>query len=888
MPLDAGTRLGPYEVVALLGAGGMGEVYKARDARLGRTVAIKVLPQALAHDRTFRDRFDREARAVSQLDHPHICPLYDVGDENGMAFLVMQFLEGESLAARMIRGALPLPDALAFAVQIADALDTSHHAGIVHRDIKPGNIFLTKAGAILLDFGLAARPPTAAANALTLAPTPGRLTEHGTIVGTVQYMAPEQLEGDDADPRSDIFGFGAVLYEMVTGRKAFEGRSQESLIAAVMHTDPAPIRSLRPDVPPAFEHIVDRCLTKNPGDRWQTTGDLKRELEWVANAGSKADQQALAVSRVTFGARWKVTTYASTVGAAVLAGILVYLVFRPAARVEALRPHSVKVVVTPGNNAGLSAVQFAISPDGSQLAYIALTGQERQLWIYSVATAESRLITESEDVTFPFWSPDSRHLAFFSDRGLMRTPAAGGPIQHLAPASMSAGGAWSEQGILLFGGLEKAGIYRMPANGGTPIRVTTPDAGRGELLHAHPRFLPGGQGFLYLARSQNPEYTGIYVRSLERDDHKWLLETPTHAEYADPGLLLFVRDSVLMAQPFDAPQHEIRGEPFTVTQDVNANIDNGGSGVSVSREGSLVFHAGQAQAVLRWLDRNGRVLETLAPRAMFRDVELSPDGRAALVRIRPKETTYTGDLWTIDVARGVSSRLTVDAGLLNARWAPDGSHVLFDAQRGATKGIYQVRSDGTGSEELVWNTAGHLADASLDGYLLVQEGRSCTVVDMRQESHTARAAFDLGTISDMPPVRLSINCGRFAPRGRLIAYSGSISGRPEVYVIPFPEGTPRIQVSRDGGREPRWRRDGRELFYLGPDGTVMSVDVALAPTLQVSAPHALFRSGMLTSGPAPSYSVTPDGKRFLMIDPVADRRTDALTLIAHWAATISR
>jgi Tol biopolymer transport system component/tRNA A-37 threonylcarbamoyl transferase component Bud32 len=886
MPLAAGTRLGPYELVAPLGAGGMGEVYKARDTRLGRTVAIKVLPQALAHDRAFRERFDREARAVSQLDHPHICPLYDVGDENGLAFLVMQFLEGESLAARTIRGALPLSDALAFAVQIADALDRSHHAGIVHRDIKPGNIFLTRAGAILLDFGLAARPPTAAANAVTLPPMADRLTAHGTIVGTVQYMAPEQLEGEEADPRSDIFGFGAVLYEMVTGRKAFDGRSQASLIAGVMHANPAPIRSLRPDVPLVLEHIVDRCLAKNPDDRWQTAGDLKRELDWVASVGTQPEQQA--VTRRAFAARWKVTAYASTIGAVVLAVMLVYLLFRPGARLEAGRSHSIKLFVTPGNNARLSAVQFAISPDGSQLAYIALTGQERQLWIYSVATAESRLVTESEDVTFPFWSPDGRHLAFFSDRGLMRTPAAGGPVQHLAPASMSTGGAWSEQGVLLFGGLERAGIYRMPANGGVPIRVTTPDTARGELLHAHPRFLPGGQAFLYLARSQKPEYTGIYVRSLERDDRKLLLETPTHAEYAEPGLLLFVRDSLLMAQPFDVSQHEIHGEPFTVTQDVNVNIDNGGSAVSASREGSLLFHAGQVQAMLRWLDRSGRVLETLAPRAMFRDVELSPDGRSALVRIMPKETTYTGDLWTIDLARGVSSRLTVDAGWLNARWAPSGTHVLFDAQRGPTAGIYQVRSDGTGSEELVWKTAGHLADASLDGHLLVQEGRSCTVVDTRQEPHTAQAAFDLGKISDMPPVRLSINCGRFAPGGRLIAYSAAISGRPEVYVMPFPGGTPRIQVSRDGGREPRWRRDGRELFYLGPDGTVMSVDVTLAPALQVSAPHALFRSAMLTSGPAPSYSITPDGKQFLMIDPVADRQADALTLIAHWGTSSIR
>jgi eukaryotic-like serine/threonine-protein kinase len=889
MTVPAGTRFGPYEVVAALGAGGMGEVYKARDTRLERTVAIKILPEMLACDPHYRERFEREALAISHLDHPHICPLYDVGNEGGTAFLVMQYLEGETLADRLKRGALPLDLALGFAIQIADALDKAHRTGTIHRDLKPANIFLTKAGAKLLDFGLAKIGAAPIAATSTLPTQPPDLTAPGTILGTIAYMAPEQLEGKEADARADIFAFGAILHEMTTGRKAFEGRSQASLVAAIMQADPPAISTLQPSAPPLLDHIVSRCLAKDRDDRWQTASDLLRELTWIAR-GMPGLSARSATATAAVATRWKRVAFASSLVAASLAVFVAYLFGRPASVSPDGSVHSrpVRVSIAPPDDARFSSVQLALSPDGTNVAYIALAGQQRQLWVYSVVSGDSHLLTASQNATFPFWSADSEHLGFFMNEGLQRIDAAGGPIQNVATIQTFRGGAWSDQGILLFAGRDTPGIYRLAASGGTPVPVTRLDPAREEMVHAHPRFLPGGKQFLYWARSRRSEFTGVYLRSLDVDDRKLLVQTATHAEYVAPGFLLFVRDSILLAQRLDLSRRELQGDPVPVVQDVNVNIDNGGSAFSVSRDGSLLYHATQIQAALKWLDRQGHVIDTLTPHAMFRDVELSPDSRTALVRMMPKETTEAGDLWTIDVSRGIGSRVTHGADSLNARWARDGDHVFFDAHHSAVEGIYRKRSDGTGSDELVWKTTGTLADVSRDGRLIVEDGHSCIVVDPDKHAPTTLIA-DLGRTEGITSgLSTAKNCGRLTEDMRVIAYTLDVSGQPEVYVAPFPEGTPRVQVSRDGGREPRWRKDGRELFYLSSDGTVTSVTLTLTPTLQVSAPRALFQGGPLTSGPAPGYSVSNDGQRFLMVDPVGDPRADALILIVGWNETLKR
>jgi eukaryotic-like serine/threonine-protein kinase len=881
MPSQPGTRLGPYEIQSLIGAGGMGEVYKARDTRLGRIVAVKILPDALAGDPGFRARFEREARTISHLEHPHICALYDVGEESGRAFFVMQYLEGTTLCERLKSGPLPLDQALAYAVQIADALGAAHRAGIVHRDLKPANIFLTQAGAKLLDFGLAKTGAniTEPEGGSRLPTTLRGLTTEGAILGTFQYMAPEQLEGKEADARTDIFALGAVLHETVSGCRAFEGGSRASLIAAIMQNDPPAISTLRPLAPPILDHVVSRCLAKERDERWQTASDLMRELKWVAEQGPEPPAGAgVAASQKL--RSWRLAACLVSLVAVVLALVVAYLALERASRQGEVgtRVLPILVSVRPPENTHLTGVQFALSPDGTRLAFVVLAGQARQLWLYSLASGESHAIAGADDVHFPFWSPDGQHIGFLTERGLVRVRSDGGPTQNLAPASDDSSGAWNDRGVVLFAGKDEPGIYRVASSGGSPTPVTTPDLTRDELEHKHPRFLPGGTRFLYFVRSRRVEYTGVYVRSLDANDSKLLIHAPTHAEYVVPGYLLFVRDSVLFAQRLDLSRLELEGDPLAVTQGVSVNTDNGGSALSVSRDGSLAYHAGDVeQGELRWVDRRGNPRTLPGTRALFRGVELSPDGRKVLVKIRGTQMTLTGDLWTIDLARGITSRLTFGAESLNARWSPDGRHVFFDSRR-EEAGIYRKRSDGTGVEELVWKTRGRLADVSNDGRLLVEEGRTCAVVSLVGQPTAT-------TVIESP---LAIGCGRFTLDGRFLAYTQNELGRSQVYVVPFPEGRPRVQVSRDNGLEPRWRKDGRELFFLSPAGAMMSVKVAYTPSFQAAPPTELFRTGALTSGPFPQYSVTSDGQRFLMIDPVADGRGESLAVIAHWSESLKR
>jgi eukaryotic-like serine/threonine-protein kinase len=880
MDVRVGSRLGPYEIIAPLGAGGFGVVYKATDTRLNRTVAIKVLSPSLSSDPQFRERFDREARTISRLDHPHICALYDVGEQDGTSFLVMQYLEGETLEDRLKKGALPLDQALQCAIEVADALDKAHRAGIVHRDLKPGNVMLTKGGAKLLDFGLAkAAGPggsAAALSAVTMAGT--TLTAQGTILGTLHYMAPEQLEGKEVDSRADVFGFGAVLFEMVTGRKAFEGQSQASIIAAIMNRDPPQISTLRPLTPPLVDHLVARCLAKDRDERWQTASDVMRELKWIAQATPQLVEAETAKTSSSTARSWRRATYGVGFVAVSLALILGYLIgHSPAAGHEVPnRRFPIRLSVAPPRNAGLSSVQLAFSPDGTSVAYIVLSGDRRQVWLYSLTGGESHALAGTDDAKFPFWSADGQHIGFVTDRGLTRISVAGGPPQDLAPASIMSSGAWSDEGILLFAGREQPGIYRIRATGGSAAAVTTLNASREELLHAHPRFLPGGKQFLYFVRSRKPEYTGVYVGSLDADNGKLLLHTQTHAEYVAPGYLVFVRQSMLMAQRFNIPRLELEGDPFPVVQAVNANTDNGASGFSVSRDGSLVYHATDPQDHLKWVDRQGTVTTSLGPPGFYRGVELSSDDRKVLVRIRGTDVGFNTDLWVIDPSRDIRSRVTVNARSQNARWSPDGQHVFFDSQRPFDSGVYRKRSDGSGPEELVWKTDGTLADVGKDGHLLVEEGPTCKIVEPLAQTKAA-------TFIESPFIS---SCGRFARDGRFVAYTQNESGRAEVYVVPFPQGTPRLQVSKDGGRQPRWRKDGGELFYLSPDGALMSVTLTYAPNLHASAPRELFRAGVMGGGLLPQYSVTDDGQRFLMIDQVNDSQAEGLTVIAHWNETL--
>ena len=567
MGLSTGTRLGPYEIASAVGAGGMGEVYRARDTRLDRTVAIKVLPQHLADTPEARQRFEREARAVSALNHPHICTLHDVGSQDGTEFLVMEYLEGETLAARLEKGPLPLEQVLKLGVEISDALDKAHRQGIIHRDLKPGNIMLTKSGAKLLDFGLAkAALPLASVATLTAAVTRTTpVTQQGTIVGTFQYMSPEQVEGKEVDARSDIFSFGAVLYEMVTGQRAFQGKSQLSVASAILEKEPAPISTAKPMTPPMMERAVNRCLAKEPDDRWQTARDLELELKWIAGSGSQSAVAAPVIARnkIRELVAWIVAGVCAL--AAVTFGVLHWSHTPEKPRV--VRSY-VKATLSSGFLFSGQVSGFALSPDGLRLAYVALNANGKGgLWVRPLDSLQAQPLAGTDDASYPFWSPDSRTIGFFAGGKLKRIEASGGPPLTLCDAPLPRGGSWSQAEEILFAPNLNAPLFRVPASGGTATPVTSLDAAKGEVTHRWPQFLPDGRHFLYLAGSpyglkENP-MNSVVVGSLDSKERKLLMHTHSSATYAS-GHILFLRQNTLMAQPFDAKRLEFTGEAFPV------------------------------------------------------------------------------------------------------------------------------------------------------------------------------------------------------------------------------------------------------------------------------------------------------------------------------------
>jgi eukaryotic-like serine/threonine-protein kinase len=644
MALVPGTRLGPYEVVAPLGAGGMGEVYRARDTRLDRTVAIKLLPPRVAHDPERRARFEREARTISSLNHPHICTLFDVGEAEGSHFLVMELLEGESLADRLQLGPLPLDQVVKYGAQVADALDCAHKQGIVHRDLKPGNVVLTRSGAKLLDFGLARSTAEA-----SLLPGPEDqateakpLTAAGTVLGTYQYMAPEQLAGAEAGPRTDIFALGTLLYEMATGRRAFEGKSKTSLVAAILSAQPAPISSLQAEVPPALEHVVRKCLEKEPDDRWQSAHDVASELRWIAEAGSQAGMPATVTVRRRTRERlaWALT------GAGVilaLVGVAWALVLSRGTRTAA-DPAVIRFLVFPPPGTtiapGPAAPQVAVSPDGRLLTFSASAEDgTRRLWVRPLEALEARPLPGSEGAEFPFWSPDGRLIGFFAEGKLKAIAATGGPPEVLCAAPYPQGGAWSPSGTILFAGQRNGVIWRVPATGGEPAPATTLDSTRQEVAHWWPQFLPDGHRSLYLVRARQEGHQGLHASSLDSRETVRVLNTTVRAAYAPPGHLLFLREGTLLAQSFDAEKLKLTGEAVPIADGVAYNPANGRTTFSVPASGVLTYReggvGGTTPTELVWFDRAGKRLGSVGDKLLHIELAISPDGRRLAVATPP-------------------------------------------------------------------------------------------------------------------------------------------------------------------------------------------------------------------------------------------------------------
>jgi Tol biopolymer transport system component len=880
--LTAGTKLGPYEIVSSLGAGGMGEVYKARDARLDRTVAIKVLPPALAADAEFRDRFDREARAVSQLDHPHICALYDIGQDHDTSYLVMQYLDGETLDNRLKAGALPLDQALKTAIEIAGALDAAHRAGIIHRDLKPGNVILTRAGAKLLDFGLAKTLPAVTSGSVSMMQTTpaAGMTAQGTILGTFQYMSPEQIEGEAVDARSDIFAFGAVLYEMVTGRKAFAGKTQASLLGAILKDEPPPVSQVQAMTPPALDYLVRTCLAKDPDGRFQTAHDVWLQLRWIAEGGSTVGVPAPVVSRRRSRERlaWAAAGVLGLIAVAAGALAVVHLRERPVP-VEPVQ----FTIAADENSAFITPADFSVSPDGRQIVFVARSdaGQARPtLWVRSLASGIARPLPGTDGGLLPFWSPDGRSVGFFAAASLKKVDTSGGqPVTLCAAAGIAAGGTWNRDNVIVFAATGLPGLHKIDAAGGTPARVTTPKEGS----HLWPSFLPDQRHILYLEFNAGPR--AGHIASLDGLENVTLGAADSAAVYGS-GHLLFMRGTALMAQPFDADRRQKLGDPFLVADQVN--VGGGGKpAVSVSTTGVLAYWRGAAQSLSRltWVDRAGKTDRVVGDVGAFANLSLSPDERRVAVALTTG-SPVNRDIWVLDLARDdTMSRLTFNPGPEgDPIWSPDGSHIVFNSSRtGMWNSGFQRSADGSG-DDVPFVTMERLFDSpdwSHDGRFVVFAGAG------KDDQNADLWVLPLS--GDRKPTRFlqtpfQEDSPAFSPDDKWVAYNSNASGRFEVYIRSFPGPGGQFQVSRNGGWAPRWRRDGKEIFFLGLDGAMMSADVTLGKEVQASVPRVLFPTPLVRGSDRHTYAVTGDGKRFLLRVPDQRQVSTPITMVLNWPA----
>jgi serine/threonine protein kinase len=880
MGLRSGTQLGPYEILSAIGAGGMGEVYRARDTRLERIVAVKILPDHLSDRAELRERFEREARTIASLNHPHICTLHDIGQQDGTDFLVMEYLEGETLAERLRKGPLPLNQVLQYAIEIADALDKAHRKGITHRDLKPGNIMLTKSGTKLLDFGLAKlRGPQVAVANLSALPTEGsNLTAQGTILGTLQYMAPEQLEGKEADARTDIFAFGLVVYEMATGKKAFEGKSQASLIAKILETDPPPISSLQPMTPPALDRVVKKCLRKEPEDRWQNARDITDELKWI----SDSDSQVGVTAFVPAGARQnlkKRIVWITAAFAILMAALMAATIYFRRSPVEA---RVVRFTVAPPEKQTFAVVPqlptfLNISPDGNKLAFVAAdsTGHT-MLWLRELNSQTAQPLPGTDDASTPFWSPDSRFIAFTVGTSLKKVAVNGGPAETIVTTPRSGGtvGTWNRDGIILF---ESAGsIVSVPSAGGSTTPVTSLDR---QQLSASPYFLPDGRHFLFSVISS--ENTGIYVGSLDSKETKFILSATSAALYSPPGYLLFVRAGTLLAQAFDADRLELKGDAIPIVEGVQSGSLQGIAAVAVSQNGVLAYRSVPAdtQFKLVWVDRKGAEQALPSPPHTYRIPRLSPDGQRVALTI----DELGSQEWLLDIGRGTLTRLTFEGNYNGgAAWTPDGKRITFGSDRAGQRNLFWQLADGSGgAERLMTSDLMQVASSwSPDGQTLAFEQLApATGMDISTFRLSERKAqpFLQSRFNDIAP--------RFSPDGRFLAYASNESGRFEIYVQPYPGPGGKWQISTEGGAEPVWARNG-ELFYRNGD-KLMVVETNTRLTFSASSPRVLFQGSYATFGTMPDYDVTADGQRFLFLKAAEQAQTE-ISVVVNWTEELKQ
>ncbi|HEV2350980.1 MAG TPA: protein kinase [Terriglobia bacterium] len=908
--LAAGAKLGPYEILSPLGAGGMGEVYQARDTRLGRDVAVKVLAKHLISSPDFRQRFEREARTLSSLQHPHICVLHDIGhDEVAGEFLVMEFLEGETVAERLKRGKLPLQELLKIGMGIADALDKAHRKGLTHRDLKPANIMLTKSGSKLMDFGLAKPAPLGAVGGTGLAPllsaamtadgpSPASpITSAGSIIGTIQYMSPEQIEGKEADARSDIFAFGATLYEMATGARAFPGKSQISVASAILEKDPEPISKTQPLAPASLDHVIAQCLAKNPEDRFQSAQDVGLELKWIAESATRGFSQEdtnLKGGAAVAGHRpalqralpWAVAGILFIVG---IIGTAAYF------RLERAPARAIFAQIPPPANTkfvfnSINASNGELSPDGSRLLFLAsgVEGVER-LWVLALDSTAAQPLVGTEHAFTPFWSPDSKYVGFFADGKLKKIDIGGGAPVDICDASWGRGGTWATDGTILFAPNINSPIERVSAGGGTPVAITTLNSTSGQTSHRWPEFLPDGQHFIFFSNSTTRDHAGTYVASVKGGEPKLILKGNSNAIYAQ-GFLLFVDSGNLMAQQFDLNQLQLRGDPVEIQGKVGTLDVADRSLITASATGVLAYWSisgGTGSFQLKWFDRAGKqVGASGTPTTLTFSPRLSRDGKRLAFQVS-RVGGY--DIWITDLARDTRTRLTFNpATNTSPVWSPDGIEIAFSSNRSGINQIFVKSSNGTEAARRLLND-----DAADDPESWSADGRYLAFQRTDPQRKFGRNLWILPLFGDRKPypfIESSFDqlYAEFSPDVKWLAYTSDETGRPEVYIAPFPKANGKWEVSTQGGVVPTWRRDGKELYYLSLDQKLMAVDIRENNnSVEIGSPHVLFQTN-----PPPlvlrSYDSAADSSKFIVVTQSLNASSVPVTLVINWPALLEK
>jgi serine/threonine protein kinase len=913
MALTSGTKLGPYEILAPLGAGGMGEVYRAKDTRLDRTVAIKVLPAHLSSSPELKQRMEREAKAISALQHANICTLHDIGSQDGTDFLVMEYLEGQTLADRLAKGALPIDQTLKIATEIAQALEKAHQQGIIHRDLKPANIMLTKAGAKLMDFGLAKpgltnlgsanlgpaqaigpfTPSTPTMNLASLTSAASPLTQKGSIVGTFQYMAPELLQGAEADARSDLFSFGCVLYEMITGRRAFEGKSQLSVFTSILEKDPEPISASQPQAPPMLDRVVRACLAKDPADRIQSAHDVAMDLRWVSDAAPNESER----SSAQLNKSWAAALAALLLVFVALAAFAGYRWAKSSEQTVSLHaeipPPDKFSLDTTGDAGGMPV----LSPQGDKIAFVAHSGETKLLWVRSLSSEAAQSLDGTAGAAHPFWSPDGRYIGFFAGGKVMKIAATGGPVAAMADAPNSRGGSWSASDIIVFAPDFIGPLLKVGAQGGAAEAATVLDRAK-HTTERWPWCLPDGKHFIFLATSHtggDPKQNGIYFGSLNSRETHLVLATDSAAQYAS-GYLLYRSSTALVAQPFDPQKGILSGSAIPLVSNLRDDVGVWRSIFSVSQNGLLTYQRGStdsAKSHLVMFDRSGKTLADYDPqentttnvRALLgvRDVRLSPDNK------RVAFASGNG-IWTLDLERKTKTRITFDEQVIQEpAWSSDGKSLIFTALVTSGGGNVEIRSksaDGSGAEKtLVEQNNYHSPGWSPDGKYVTYlwgEGEKMVSLWIRPVNGDGKPVAAVRP----PSAQSNLISYRISPDSHWVAYQSDESGQPEIYITSFPEGKGKWRVSTNSGAYPAWSGDGKELFFKDlTDNIFVCTVTPKGSEVEVGTPQRLFHAA--SPGLGLSFDASSDGKR-LLVNHSEEEGQVPLQLVTNWPAELKK